>query len=130
MVREQTRARRGRRGQCIVTCAEGGGQQQVRRTSDTQTTTASTPARKFCRRKGEKAAGRYGCLDSKKSMRSWRKTLRSSWKTMCSEEESKVLVVCGKLRGCSFLSCCGMIFRISRSSICTMCRSSLPVSSG
>ena len=43
MVREQTRvAWTG-----IVTCAEGGGQQQVRRTSDTQTTTASTPTVKF-----------------------------------------------------------------------------------
>ena len=28
----------------VVTCAEGGGQQQVRRTSDTQTQTASAPA--------------------------------------------------------------------------------------
>jgi ubiquitin-like protein Pup len=42
MVRKQTRAG-WTEWAGIVTCAEGG-QQQVRRTSDTQTQTASTPA--------------------------------------------------------------------------------------
>ena len=42
MVRQQTRAA-WTEWAGIVTCAEGG-QQQVRRTSDTQTQTASTPA--------------------------------------------------------------------------------------
>jgi ubiquitin-like protein Pup len=42
MVRQQTRAG-WTEWAGIVTCAEGG-QQQVRRTSDTQTQTASTPA--------------------------------------------------------------------------------------
>ena len=42
MVMKQTRAAwTGWAG--IVTCAEGGGQQQVRRTSDTQTQTAQQP---------------------------------------------------------------------------------------
>jgi ubiquitin-like protein Pup len=42
MVRKQTRAA-WKEWAGIVACAEGGGQQQVRRTSDTQTNTASTP---------------------------------------------------------------------------------------
>jgi len=37
----------------VVTCAEGGGQQQVRRTSEAQTSTASAPAANLSA-KGEK----------------------------------------------------------------------------
>ncbi len=51
MVREQTRAA-WTAWAGIVTCAEGG-QQQVQRTSDTQTTTASTPTSNLSA-KGEK----------------------------------------------------------------------------
>jgi ubiquitin-like protein Pup len=52
MVRQQTRAA-WTEWAGIVTCAEGGGQQQVRRTSDTQPTTASTAASNLST-KGEK----------------------------------------------------------------------------
>ena len=51
MVRKQTRAARTEWAG-IVTCAEGG-QQQVRRTSDAQTSTTSTPAADLSA-KGEK----------------------------------------------------------------------------
>ena len=51
MMRQQTRAA-WTEWAGIVTCAEGG-QQQVRRTSDTQTTTASTPSSNLSA-KGEK----------------------------------------------------------------------------
>ena len=52
MVRQQVRAA-WTEWAGIMTCAEGGGQQQVRRTSDTQTTTASTAAANLSA-KGEK----------------------------------------------------------------------------
>jgi len=52
MVRQQARAA-WTEWAGIVTCAEGGGQQQVRRTSDTQTATASTAASNLSA-KGEK----------------------------------------------------------------------------
>jgi len=52
MVTKQTRAARTEWAG-VITCAEGGGQQQVRRTSDAPTQTASAPAANLSA-KGEK----------------------------------------------------------------------------